>query len=381
MSWAIWITGPPASGKSAIARAVEAELQARGQPVLRLELDEVRESITPVPRYSDAERDVVYRALGYMAALLVEVGRPVLIDATAHRRIWRDLVREAIPRFAEVQLVCPLEICRERERTRAPGHAPRDIYRKGGLPGATVPGVDVPYEMALAPELLIDTSVQSLGEAVEQVVHLAARLVMRTADAPDAEGSGEPGWAIWITGRPGSGKSTLAQRVSEALRDRGTRVRLLELAPVQQLLLGGQPASLAEQDLVHRVLAYAAKLLTEAGVSVIVDATARRRAWREAARDLIPCFAEIQLLCPTEICLERERAVRWGLTFEPSGPQPAAAAPDIDLDYEESPRPDLAIWTDVHDVQAATERVLVVIQRLAGSPSREAARVERGGRA
>ena len=375
MSWAIWITGPPASGKSAIARAVEAELQARGQPVKRLELDEVRESITPAPRYSDAERDVVYRALGYMAALLVEAGRPVLIDATAHRRIWRDLVRAAIPRFAEVQLVCPLEICRERERTRAPGHAPREIYRKGGLPGATVPGVDVPYEVALAPELRIDTSEQSLGEAVEQVVRLAGRLVMRSAEAPVAT---EPGWAIWITGRPGSGKSTLAQRVSEALRDRGTRIRLLELAPVQQHLLGGRPASLAEQDLVHRVLAYAAKLLTEAGVSVIVDATAGRRAWREAARDLIPCFAEIQLLCPTEVCLERERAVRWGLTFEPSGPQPAAAAPDIDLDYEESPRPDLAIRTDVYDVQAAAERVLVVIQRLAGSPSREAARAERG---
>jgi adenylylsulfate kinase len=375
MSWAIWITGPPASGKSAIARAVEAELQARGQPVKRLELDEVRESITPAPRYSDAERDVVYRALGYMAAVLVEAGRPVLIDATAHRRIWRDLVREAIPRFAEVQLVCPLEICRERERTRAPGHAPRDIYRKGGLPGATVPGVDVPYEVALAPELLIDTSVQSLGKAVEQVVHLAGRLVMRTAEVPVAT---EPGWAIWITGRPGSGKSTLAQRVSEALRDRGTRVRLLDLAPVQQFLLGGRPASDAEQDLVHRVLAYAAKLLTEAGVSVIVDATAGRRAWREAARALIPCFAEIQLLCPTEVCLERERAVRWGLTFEPTRPQPAPAAPDIDLDYEESPRPDLAIRTDVHDVQAATERVLVVIQRLAGNPSREAARTERG---
>jgi len=143
----------------------------------------------------------------------------------------------------------------------------------------------------------------------------------------------------------------------------------------------GRPASLAEQDLVHRLLAYAAKLLTEAGVSVIVDATAGRRAWREAARDLIPCFAEIQLLCPTEICLERERAVRWGLTFETSRPQAATPAPDIVLDYEESPRPDLAIRTDVYDVQAATERVLFVIQRLAGSPSREAARAERGRRA
>ena len=164
MSWAIWITGPPGSGKSVIAREVEAELRAVGQPVIRLELDEIRKSVTPDPRYTDRERDIVYRALGYMAALLVETGTPVLIDATAHRRIWRDLVREAVPHFAEVQLVCPLAICQERERERAPGHAPRNIYRQAGRPGATVPGVDVAYEAALAPELLIDTSVQTRRE-------------------------------------------------------------------------------------------------------------------------------------------------------------------------------------------------------------------------
>ena len=134
MSWAIWITGPPGSGKSVIAQGVEAKLRALGQPVTRLELDEIRESITPAPRYTDRERDIVYRALGYMAALLVETGVPVLVDATAHRRIWRDLVREAVPHFAEVQLVCPVATCRERERERVPGHAPRNIYRKAGRP-------------------------------------------------------------------------------------------------------------------------------------------------------------------------------------------------------------------------------------------------------
>jgi adenylylsulfate kinase len=367
MSWAIWITGPPASGKSSIARAVEAELRALGHPVKRLELDEVRETVTPAPSYTDAEREIVYRALGYMAVLLVEAGRPVLIDATAHRRRWRDLVREAIPQFAEVQLVCPLEVCRERERSRVPGHAPRGIYQKAGRPGATVPGVDVPYEAALEPELSIDTSVLSLGESAAQVVRLAGRLA-RQARAPAAstEGGGGPAWAIWITGRPGSGKSTLAVRVAEALRERATPARLLDLASVQRFLLGGRPPRGAEQDLVHRVLAYAAKLLTEAGVSVIVDATASRRAWREAARSLIPCFAEIQLLCPSAICLERERAVRWGLTFE--APQPIAVpGPDIDLDYEESFHPDLVIHTDVHDVQAATQRVLLVVEQLAAT--------------
>jgi adenylylsulfate kinase len=367
MSWAIWITGPPGSGKSAVARATAALLEEQGQPIKRLELDEIRKDITPAPTYTDREREIVYRALGYMAVTLVEADTPVLIDATAHRRAWRDLVRAAVPHFAEVQLVCPLEICQERERTRATGHAPRDIYRKAGRPGATVPGVDVPYEQALAPELLIDTSQQSVDEAAGRVVGLVGELARAagTGAAPEKE----PGWAIWITGRPGSGKSTLAQRVTRALRERGTRVRLLDLAPVQRFLLDGRPGDPAEQDLVHRVLAYTAKLLTEAGVSVVVDATAGRRAWREAARGLIPCFAEVQLLCPTEICLERERAVRWGLTFE-APPASAAPRPDIAIDYEESMRPDLVIRTDVYDADAAAERVLFVIQRLAGSPSR-----------
>jgi adenylylsulfate kinase len=367
VSWAIWITGPPGSGKTAIAREVEALLREIGQPVKRLELDEIRKSITPTPRYTDVERDIVYRGLGYMAALLVEAGTPVLIDATAHRRIWRDLVREAVPHFGEVQLVCPLEICQARERTRAPGQAPRDIYQKAGRPGATVPGVDVPYEVALAPELVIDTSVASVAEAAERVVALAGELALEAGRTPAAPREDEePGWAVWITGRPGSGKSTLALRVAEALRARGIHVRLLDLAPVQRFLIGDTPAGLAELDIVHRVLAYSAKLLTEAGVSVIVDATAGRRAWREAARALIPCFAEVQLLCPTEVCLERERAVRWGLTFE-AAPRPQPTRPDIVLDYEESSRPDLAIRTDVYDVPAAAQRVLFVIQRLAGS--------------
>jgi adenylylsulfate kinase len=370
VSWAIWITGPPGSGKSVIARGTEAELQALGQPVVRLELDEIRKCVTPAPRYTDRERDIVYRALGYMAVLLVESGTPVLIDATAHRRIWRDLVRAAVPHFGEVQLECPLAVCQERERERAPGHAPRNIYRQAGRPGATVPGVDVPYEPALAPEVRIDTSALTVAESVEQVVRLAGRLARASGDrAAPPGGAREPGWAIWITGRPGSGKSTLAARVAESLRARGVAVRVLDLGPLQRFLLDGRSADEAEQDIVHRALAYAARLLTEAGVSVIVDATAPRRAWRDTARALIPCFAEIQLVCPTEVCLERERAVRWGLTFDPVA-APPAAKPDIALAYQEATRPELAIRTDVYDVEAAAEQVLVAIERLTATERR-----------
>ncbi len=368
MSWAVWITGLPGSGKSALARAAAAELRALGEPVKVLELDEIRKSVTPSPRYTDTEREIVYRALGYMAMLLTDAGVPVIIDATAHRRAWRDLARAAIPRFAEVQLRCPPEVCRERERTRTGTHAPRGIYARAGKPGATVPGVDVPYEAALEPELVIDTAVEPPAQAVARIVALARGLGERPAERPVREPGG--GWAIWLTGRPGSGKSTLAGRVAEALRERGVPARVLELAAIRRFLLGEAHGSELEEDIAHRALGYSAKLLTEAGVSVIVDATAPRRMWREAARELIPCFAEVQLVCPPEICLERERAVRWRLGAAQTVPPTTAAAgaaPDIVIDYEESFRPDLVVHTDIHDPWFTVEQVLFLVHRLTRS--------------
>jgi len=176
VGWAIWITGLPGSGKTTLAHGVATALAARGVTVKVLELDEIREVVTPEPTYSDAEREIVYRALAYMAKLLTEAGVPVLIDATGPRRAWRDLARRLIPAFAEVQLLCPLEVCREREEARAGGHAPRDIYARAGRPGATVPGVDIPYEVALHPELVVNTHECGLWTAVQEILYLARRL-------------------------------------------------------------------------------------------------------------------------------------------------------------------------------------------------------------
>jgi adenylylsulfate kinase len=172
VSWAVWITGLPGSGKSAIARVVAQKLQSGGQCVIVLELDEIRRVITPTPTYSDAEREVVYRALVYMGAALVDSGVPVIFDATGHRRAWRELARVTIPSFAEVQLVCPLEVCRSREEARPRGAAPAGIYARSGRPGARVPGVDVQYESALSPELTIDTTIHNVETAAAAVVDL-----------------------------------------------------------------------------------------------------------------------------------------------------------------------------------------------------------------
>jgi adenylylsulfate kinase len=137
------------------------------------------------------------------------------------------------------------------------------------------------------------------------------------------------GWVIWITGRPGSGKTTLARGVGEALESSGLRTRVLELAGLRDLMVPAAVVPAPLEAIAQRALAYTAKLLAEAGLVVIVDATTPRRAWREMARAMIPRFAEVQLLCPVEICVEASRPPGGARGAPPGTLRPAGDLPRL----------------------------------------------------
>ncbi|MBI5640158.1 MAG: adenylyl-sulfate kinase [Nitrospirae bacterium] len=158
---AIWITGLPGSGKSTVADALN-ELHPE---FVILRMDDLRKVVTPEPSYSEAERDLVYRSIVYLAKRLSELGHHVIIDATGNLRRWRDLARKLIPEYIEVYLKCSLDVCSKREMARVDTHAaPRDIYKKGAE-GWPVPGVHVPYEEPVNPEIVIDADQTSIKDA------------------------------------------------------------------------------------------------------------------------------------------------------------------------------------------------------------------------
>ncbi|MGZ4908059.1 MAG: adenylyl-sulfate kinase [Halobacteriota archaeon] len=155
MAWTVWITGLPGSGKTTIAREVANLLKDRKLKVLQL--DEIRAVVTPHPRYTEEERDIVYSFLAYTAKVLTECGIDVIIDATANRKRYRQLARTLIPCFAEVYVSCALETCIQREADRNAEFAPKEIYMKAKTQGAPVPGVNVEYEATEHPEITIDS--------------------------------------------------------------------------------------------------------------------------------------------------------------------------------------------------------------------------------
>jgi adenylylsulfate kinase len=370
VSWAVWITGEPGSGKSAVARALASHLAARGHPAVVLELSEIQTILTPAPTHTDAEHDLVHRALVYMARVLTNAGIGVIIDATAPRRTWRDLARAAIGKFAEVQVCCPVEVCRARGTRPATVSAPSRIHVAAGRPGSTGPSVDVPYEPTLSPEVVVDTAREDVARVVARIVPVVLKLA--GTDIPAGRCYSEAAWAIWITGPPGSGKTTLASGAAEGVSALGLPVAILEPLP-HELLVGDRPGLPWEEDIVHRALALTAKLLTDAGIPVIIDATAPRREWRRLARELIGHFAEIQLLCPPDVCMQRERRTRWGLVLSAQhrhASGPVRTAPDIVLVYEPAPDAELTLHTDSQAVWTAVAEVVALARSLHRAASR-----------
>ena len=159
MSFVVWLTGLSGSGKSAIAT----ELVRLLPQASRLESDVMRTQLTPHAEYGDAERDFFYGALGDIARLLYERKRPVIVDATANRRAYRDAARRAIPRFAEVYVDTPLEVCAARD--------PKGLYKTAG----SLPGVQAPYEPPLAPELVVHGDRGTPRDGAKQILALLER--------------------------------------------------------------------------------------------------------------------------------------------------------------------------------------------------------------
>jgi adenylylsulfate kinase len=113
-------------------------------------------------------------------------------------------------------------------------------------------------------------------------------------------------FAVWLTGHSGSGKSAIARELLGLLHERGVELSVLESDVMRTQLTPFARYDEQDRDFFYGFLGKVGISLVEEGKAVIFDATANRRAYRDAARKRIARFAEVFVDTPLEVCVARD---------------------------------------------------------------------------
>jgi len=160
----IWFTGLSGAGKSTLANLLEKRLHALGARTYLLDGDNVRHGLNKDLGFTVEDRVENIRRVGEVAKLMVDAGVVVIAAFISPFRSERRMVREmmAAGEFVEVFVNTPLAVAECRD--------PKGLYKKarrGELRNFT--GVDSPYEIPEAPEIVIDTQALTVQAAVDKV--------------------------------------------------------------------------------------------------------------------------------------------------------------------------------------------------------------------
>jgi adenylyl-sulfate kinase len=159
----LWMTGLSGSGKTTIAKIVEAELKERGLKVERLDGDVVRQSLTRDLGFSKEDRDKNIERVTFVAKLLSRNGVGVIASFISPYQAVRDMIRRETTNFIEVFVHAPLEVCVERDV--------KGMYAKafaGEIQNFT--GVSDPYEEPTNPDIVIHTHEETPEESAARLI-------------------------------------------------------------------------------------------------------------------------------------------------------------------------------------------------------------------
>ena len=161
----LWFTGLSGSGKSTIANEVEKRLHMMNRHTMLLDGDNVRHGLNRDLGFTEADRVENIRRIGEVAKLMTDAGLIVLTAFISPFRAERDMVRAMLPdgEFIEIYVDTPLDVAEARDV--------KGLYKKaraGELKNFT--GIDSPYEAPLNPDIRINTTAQSAGEAADDII-------------------------------------------------------------------------------------------------------------------------------------------------------------------------------------------------------------------
>jgi adenylylsulfate kinase len=160
---------------------------------------------------------------------------------------------------------------------------------------------------------------------------------------------------VWMTGLPRAGKSTLAAEVRARLAASGTPAVVLDSDEVRKTILPPPGYDRESRDDFYATLGRLAVLVARQGFVVLVPATAHRRAYRDATREMAPAFVEVHVATALADCVNRDPGGLYASSAH-------AALPGVGVEYE-APRAAEVVAHGGHDPEAVETIVELVNRR------------------
>lgn len=175
------MTGLSGAGKSTLSQVIEGRLKERGLKVEVLDGDVVRTHLSKGLGFSREDRDTNIKRIAFVCSLLTRNGVVCISAAISPYREARAWARREVVRFVEVNIKCPIEICRQRDV--------KGLYKladEGKIKNFT--GVDDPYEEPEYPELVVETDKETVEESATYILAKLTELgYLEAEEVPEEE--------------------------------------------------------------------------------------------------------------------------------------------------------------------------------------------------
>mgnify|MGYP004003509221 CR=1 FL=1 len=155
----IWLSSITASGKTTLGKLLYSRLKFFGiENIKFFDGEDLRELLVKKYGHSLNERFKVLKEYIKIVKKENNKGNIVIISTVSHKQKMREMARDQLINFMEINLICDPQICAIRDY--------KNIYNKiDEKSNECLPGVTESYEISDSPELLLNTADHSIEDS------------------------------------------------------------------------------------------------------------------------------------------------------------------------------------------------------------------------
>ena len=161
----IWLTGLSGSGKSTIAQGLEKHLNLISKHTYILDGDNLRLGINKNLGFTVSDRAENIRRIAEISKLMVDAGLIVIVATISPFKKERNFARLLFEKkeFFESYINTPLKVCMKRDS--------KNLYKKAKyLKSFSKIGLTGDYEPPISPDIVIDTSKESISKSINKII-------------------------------------------------------------------------------------------------------------------------------------------------------------------------------------------------------------------